>query len=118
MRLFDIHIFPDPDTVRRLDRIELALEHILGKLDDMTAIDWSHIEADVAGLTGLQDSIDALIAKLAGAAHATAATLSNPDDQAKVTQLAATIEAFAAHLGAAVTANTPADTIPQPPANP
>jgi septal ring factor EnvC (AmiA/AmiB activator) len=100
LRINHYHI-PDPVSERRLDRIEAALEHIIGALNQM-ALDFTALKNAVADEETVIQSVVALLTSLAQEIRDHAA------DQAAIADLATRITAQKDALAQAVAANTPA----------
>ena len=88
-----------PATLARLER----------KLDLM-ALDLTALNAAVTAETTVDQSVETLLTTLA----AELATANDAGDQAAIAQIVTTMQANAATLGAAVTANTPAPAVAAP----
>lgn len=113
----DIHHhyhYTDPEILRRLDRIEEALNQLLGKVDTMSAeLDaaMADLEASIASENTVVDSVKAYIE-----ANATAQTTIDP---AKLQAFNTAIKANNDRLTALILKGTPSDPgTPIPPAIP
>jgi hypothetical protein len=106
MRL-DLYHYADTETLRRLDRIESALEIIIERLQKMS-LDFSRLETEVSEITTVIQSSIASFAAIAQAIRADAA------DQTKILSLADALDQQGAALAGAIAANTGAPAEPTP----
>lgn len=122
----DIHHhyhYTDPDVLRRLDRIDQALNQLLGKVETMTKVTdaaLAEIEASVANVTTVIDAVKAFIDANVNAQAALNAELAAEGvDVTKLQAFNAAIKANTDRLTALIVQGTPADTgAPVPPAVP
>jgi predicted nucleic acid-binding Zn-ribbon protein len=96
------HHHSDPVIERRLDRIEAALEHIIGALQTM-ALDFTPLKDAVSDIDTVIGSMKALLESIATQMEDKAA------DTAAIADLAAHIRSQKDALAQAVQNNTPAD---------
>lgn len=92
----------DPDTRRRLGGIEEALNTIIKRLNQM-ALNFSRLEAEVTEISSAVDSAVTLIQRIAQEIR------DSITNQAKLEELANSLDAKATALAEAVAANTPAE---------
>src|SRR6266403_3183441 len=111
MPVFEIHLKPDHEVLRRLDAIENKVDLILNQQETiMSALD------DLQAAVAAEDTvIDSAITLINGIPALIAAAGVDP---AKLTALQADITAKSKALADAVTANTSASTTPPPAAPP
>jgi hypothetical protein len=106
MRL-DLYHYADTETLRRLDRIESALETIIERLQKMS-LDFFRLETEVSENTTVIQSAVTLLTGIAQAIRDAAA------DQTKILSLADTLDQQTAALAGAIAANTGAPAEPTP----
>jgi septation ring formation regulator EzrA len=100
-----IHHHSDPAIERRLDRIEAALDHVIGALKAM-ALDFSPLKDAVSDIDTVIDSVKTLLEDIATQMEDKAA------DTAAIADLAAHIRSQKEALAQAVAANTAAAPAP------
>jgi len=100
------HSNTDPEILRRLDRIDSALNLILGKLHQM-AVDFTRLETEVSENSDVTQSAITLLRTIVQSLRE-AASVEQGRIQAAVNSLADKLDAKTAELGAAVAENTPA----------
>lgn len=119
---FYVHNLPDPETLRRLDRVEKLLAALLGKVHSMSSQTQAALDDLATRVNAMVNTIDAAVVVIDEIAQA---MRDAADDPAEIRALADRIEASGVTLATAISnvptgepQDPPADPLADPPADP